>query len=105
MIKENPNKFSDEIDAFLGAGYFYVHQMLSGIEKAWKDGKDIDWAKMFEFSIKYFERDKDIIIKGALQDQGADSGGGKYIWIVDDIVDLIAEMAAGMISALSTRSI
>jgi hypothetical protein len=90
-IKEDPNKFTDEINAFVNIGYFYLHQIFSGFEKAWKDGKDIDWAKIFEFSIKYFERGKDIIIKEALQDQGEDSGEGKYIWIVDDIVDLIAD--------------
>lgn len=90
-VKEDPNKFTNEIDAFLNIAYFYLHEIFGGFEKAWKDGKDIDWAKILDFSVKYFERGEAIIIKEAFQDQGEDSGGGKYIWIVDDIVDLIAD--------------
>lgn len=90
-VKENPTHFTDGIESFLEANYFYVHQVYQGLEKAWKDKKDIDWGKLFEFSIKYFEQDKNTLLREALKEQGEDSGEGKYIWVVEDIVELIEE--------------
>ncbi|MCX5815406.1 MAG: hypothetical protein NTX75_04075 [Proteobacteria bacterium] len=89
-VQENPTKFTDEIDAFLNTGDFYLHRVFSGLEKAWNDDKDIDWERFLDFSIKYLGRSKDTIIQ-TIQDQGEDSGGGKYIRVVEDIVDLIAD--------------
>lgn len=90
-VKENPKKFTDEIESFLEAGYFHIHRVLRGFKEAWTDNKEIDWEKVFEFAITYFNRDKELIIKEALQDQGEDSGQGRYLWVVEDIVDLIAD--------------
>jgi len=87
-VQEDPGKFTEEMDAFLLVDYFYVHRILSGLEKAWNDGKDIDWKKIFEFSIKYFS--KYGLIEEAQRVQGEDSGNGQYIWVIEDIVDLIA---------------
>ena len=89
-VQENPTKFTDEIDAFLNTGDFYLHRVFSGLEKAWNDDKDIDWERFLDFSIKYLGRSKDTIIQ-TIQDQGEDSGGGKYVRVVEDIVDLIAD--------------
>ncbi len=86
--QEDPKKFTEEMDAFLLVDYYYVHRILGGLEKAWNDGKDIDWNKFFKFSIKYFS--KNSLIEEAQQVQGEDIGNGKYIWVIEDIVDLIA---------------
>lgn len=88
-VQEDPKKFTEEMGAFLLVDYYYVHRILSGLEKAWNDGKDIDWKKIFEFSIKYFS--KDSLIEDAQKVQGEDSGNGKYVWVIEDIVDLIAD--------------
>lgn len=90
-VKDDPGNFSDEMDAFIDTNYFYLHRIFRGFNEAWNAEKDLDWEKVFNFALKYFGRDKDAILKKAFQAQGEDSGNGKYIWIVEDIVDLIAD--------------
>lgn len=90
-VKEDPNKFTGAIDDFFDMDYFYLHCILRGFKEAWNDGKDIEWEKVFSFGVKYFDRDKNVILKEAFQAQGEDSGNGRYIWIVEDFVDLIAD--------------
>lgn len=90
-VKENPKKFTDAIDEFIATNYFYLHRILRGLKDAWNDGKDIDWESILKFGVTYFDRDKNVIIKEALRAQGEDSGEGRYIWIVEDFVDLIAD--------------
>ena len=90
-VKENPKRFTDEMDAFWGVDYFYLHKGLFwGLREAWIAKKELDWEKIFNFTLKFFKRDKDSILKEAFQAQGDDSGDGKYIYLVEDIVDLIA---------------
>ncbi|MBI4765542.1 MAG: hypothetical protein HY787_13220 [Deltaproteobacteria bacterium] len=88
-VKENPEHFTDGLESFLNANYFFVHQVYQGLERAWNEKKDIGWGRIFDFSLKYFGRDKNTLINEALQEQGEDSGEGRYIWVVEDVVDLI----------------
>jgi len=91
-VKENPKKFTDEIDAFWGVDYFYLHKGLFwGFREAWTAKNELDWEKIFNFILKYFKRNKECILKEAFQAQGNDSGEGKYIYLVDDVVGLIAD--------------
>lgn len=78
-VKENPKKFTDEIDALLGVDYFYLHRIFWGLKDAWNTNKDLDWKKIFDFSLKYFGRDKNSVLKDALQAQ------------VENIVELIGD--------------
>lgn len=90
-VKEDPNKFTDEIEAFHSVDYFYLHRVFRGLKEAWNTGKELNWEKVFNFNLIFFGRDVASILREALQAQGEDSGKGKYIWIVEDIVDLIAD--------------
>ena len=90
-VKDAPKKFTDELEAFMEIDYFYLQGMFRGIKDAWNAGIDIDWQNIFNFSIKYLNRGKDVIIAEALKAQGEDSGQGRYIWIVEAIVDLIGD--------------
>ena len=89
--KDDPKKFTDEIHAFSNIDYFYLHSLFRGFSEAWNSNKEIDWKNIFDFALKYFSRDKAVILKEAFQAQGEDSGKGKYIWLVEDIVDLIED--------------
>ena len=71
--------------------HHYVHSVLMGLAEVWKAGKDLDWEKIFDFGLKYFGRDKAAILKVTLRSEGEDSGKGKYIWVIDETVDLIAQ--------------
>lgn len=90
-VKEEPNKFTDEISVFKDVNYFYLHSLFKGFSEAWNSNKEIDWKRIFDFILQYFSRDKEVILKEAFQAQGEDSGKGKYIWLIEDIVDLIED--------------
>ena len=90
-VKDDPKKFTDEIDAFIHADYSYLHNLFRGFSEAWNSNKELDWNNIFDFALKYFSQGKDVILKEAFQTQGEDSGKGKYIWIVEDIVNLIED--------------
>jgi hypothetical protein len=97
-VKDNPEKFIDGLLVLSGAGYYYIHHILAGLKEAWNDSKESkkfywgvnEWTKIFDFVITYLSQDKDVFIKEALQAQGDDSGEGRYLWVVEDIVDLMA---------------
>jgi len=88
-VKENPQKISDEIKLFYEAGYIYVYRMLRGFLDAWKSNRDIDWEKILNFYEDYIKRPG--FLEEALKAQGSDSGGGKYIWMLEALCDLIEE--------------
>jgi len=88
-VKEEPLKFNDEIELFRAAPYGYVHKMLWGLRDAWREGKDLAWEKLFNFSFEYINRKN--FLQKALRAQGSDSGDGKYLWVVDSIIELIED--------------
>jgi hypothetical protein len=90
-IKEEPKKFTDDFSSFMSTDYLYLHRILRGIKEAWNSGSEIDWNSICDFSIRYLNRGKDIIVSEALKAQGEDSGKGRYIWIVESIVELIGD--------------
>ncbi|MBI5186150.1 MAG: hypothetical protein HZA01_10560 [Nitrospinae bacterium] len=90
-VKEDPQKFADELKAFLDTSPYYLHRIFRAFKDAWNEGKEIDWEKIFDFCVTYFDQDKEKLLNESLKAQGEDSGEGKYIWIVEDIVDLIAD--------------
>ncbi len=90
-VKEEPKKFTDGLGAFISMDYFYLHRIFRGIKEAWNTGSEIDWNNVIDFSIKYLNKGKDVIIAEALKAQGEDSGKGRYIWIVEAIVELIGD--------------
>lgn len=90
-VKEEPKKFTNNLGAFMSTDYFYLHRIFRGIKEAWNAGSEIDWNNIFDFSIRYLNRGKDVIVAEALKAQGEDSGKGRYIWIVEAIVELIGD--------------
>ncbi len=90
-VKDDPKKFTDELNAFMGIDYFYLHRIFRGLKEAWNGNLEIDWQNIFDFCLNYLKRDKDVIISEALKTQGEDSGKGQYIWMVESIVELIGD--------------
>lgn len=90
-VKEEPKKFTDELMVFISTDYFYLHRIFRGIKDAWNAGSEIDWGAIFDFSIRYLGKGKDAIVAEALKAQGEDSGKGRYIWIVEAIVELVGD--------------
>lgn len=89
-VKENPEKFAKELGLFNQQGlYRYVSSILLGFIEALRGGELLSWGKIFDFSQKYVKQPW--FLGEASNEQRRDSGGGKYIWVVDTIVDLIEE--------------
>ncbi|KJJ85785.1 hypothetical protein OMAG_000339 [Candidatus Omnitrophus magneticus] len=91
-VKDKPEHFTDKIDMFHGIKYLYIYKIFRGLKDAWNAGIEIDWQNIFNFIDKYFDGNKEIILSKIIKAQGEDrSKGGRYIWIVDTIVDLIGD--------------
>lgn len=56
-VQDNPEKFVQNLQPFLDAGYLYVYRILYGIKDAWNQKKDINWKKLLEFTTQYIDRD------------------------------------------------
>jgi len=89
--KENPSKFTGELALFIDAPYLYVRHIIAGLRDAWKSNIGLDWESCLRFFHSYLGQGKEILLKKAFEAQGEDSGEGKYIWVIDDVVDLISE--------------
>lgn len=53
VVKENPEKFVNDLNPFLKTGYLYVSDILLGIQETWGNNKILDWGKLFEFIRQY----------------------------------------------------
>ena len=45
----NPQRFVNDLQPFKGVRNSYQYWILRGIQKAWRDKKEFDWAKLLEF--------------------------------------------------------
>lgn len=88
-VKENPMKFAKELELFDNAPYLYVHNILRGFKDAWNSDKELLWQKTFDFCLRYVQ--KPSFLQEALAAQGEDSGGGKYLWVVEVIAELVED--------------
>lgn len=88
-VKENPKKFTDDVELFKEVDYRYKNSLLRGFLDAWKSNKDIDWEKIFNFCEDYIRRPT--FVEEVLKAQGEDSGEGRYIWLFDTLCDLIED--------------
>lgn len=91
-VKENPKRFTDEITLFNQNGLQrYVNAVLWGLRDAWRAGTSLDWPKVLEFCLLYIQSPS--FMDESTSVQGEDSGPfkGKYIWLVDAVVDLIED--------------
>lgn len=92
-VKENPKRFVDELTPFLKLNcphkYNYIHNILRGLEDAWKEKKDFDWGKLFSFVKIYIENPD--FWKEAEKAQGEDWARGTHTWVINVVSDLIQE--------------
>ncbi len=85
-VKEKPERFVDDLKPFFNVDYLYVHNILRGLEEAWKEKKSFNWGKLFEFAREY-------INKSGFWKEGKEAQGHDWkvthIWIINIIADLI----------------
>ena len=90
VVKDNPKIFTDGLLEFCTVDHAYLQSIFIGLDEAWKANNELDWNMIFNFALKFFEQDKKYILEGPNIAEGEDSGKGKYIWVVDQITNLIA---------------
>ncbi len=88
VVKENPDKYINELTSFQKTNYRYVYSILHGIEDVWKEKKSVDWGKVFEFSKQYIDRSD--FLEAGKKAQGED-WHPYHIWILNVLADLIQE--------------
>ncbi len=87
-VKENPLKFSNQINAFIGIPYFYIYRILNGFREAWKSKKEFNCNNVFEFCLAYIKDPR--FSKGDLEIED-DNWNANYNWVIGAIADLISE--------------
>jgi len=90
-VKENPKKFTDELPKFKSVGNYYLCHIIRGLEAAWNTEKPLEWGIILNFIFDYFNRNKDTIIKEATEGQEGNTNKGRYLRIVEAIVELISD--------------
>lgn len=56
-VKENPNKFSIDINKFLELDWIYKYHLIYGLTNAWREKRKFDWGKVFEFLLTILDED------------------------------------------------
>ena len=56
-VKENPNKYSLEIEKFIELDWIYKYHLIYGLTNAWKEKKKFEWGKVFDFILKILDED------------------------------------------------
>jgi hypothetical protein len=57
-VKEDPQKFSKEIELYKDAYYVYVYHIISAFGEAWKKKKDFDWNRLLIFCKEYISNER-----------------------------------------------
>ena len=90
-IKENPEKFVNEIELFNQSSIKVINGLLRGFQNAWKNNKELAWDKIFNFCINYLNVNKRLFIEKEPEDRTIAYGDIKHSWIITSIVDLISD--------------
>ena len=88
VVKENPEKFIDNLSPFLETGNLYVSDILWGIRDAWEDKKIFYWGKLFEFIKQYINQEDFWSDKYAVKD---DFREANHFWVLEAVGELITK--------------
>lgn len=86
VVKENPEKFVNNLNSFLKIGYLYVSDILLGIQETWENNKILDWGKLFEFIRQYITPEDFWNDTYKVKD---DARKANHFWILGEIGELI----------------
>ncbi|MHA1343951.1 MAG: hypothetical protein ACTSQG_08185 [Promethearchaeota archaeon] len=88
VARENPEKFTNNLNPFKNVSFIYVYKILHGIRNAWNNKKTIEWNKLFQFLEEYVNREEFWDNKFISdKDKWPDKADNK--WIIGTIADLI----------------
>ncbi|WP_151198054.1 PIN domain-containing protein [Cellulophaga baltica] len=86
-VKQNPQKFSDNINDFISLPYVYVYYIIYGFYYAWQEKNTFCWQKVLDFCIEYINNEKFYTNELKIEDDlRADAD-----WVVGVISNLLQE--------------
>ena len=86
-VRENPDKFVEDLEPFLFANYHYIYKIIEGFKDNWKNKKSFNWGKLFNF-IEFLLKNKYIKkIK-----KGKKEGHFSYRFDISDVISAIADL-------------
>ncbi len=85
---EWPEKFINDFSPFLQTSYYYVYEILFGINDAWNNKKAINWEKLLNFIERYINRPEFWQDKFIITD---DDWKATHRWVVGIVSELIQE--------------
>lgn len=86
FVSNDPVRFSTNLTPFLSVPRKYQHELLRGLEEAWRNNKDFDWDELLPFM-------KELIEDGSYwsEEKKDDDKYDYNRWITDTVADLIQE--------------
>lgn len=86
-VKQNPERFSENIIDFVSLPYIYIYYIIYGFYYAWQEKKTFDWDKVIDFCIEYITDGK--FYTNELQTE--DNLRANADWVVGVISNLLQE--------------
>jgi hypothetical protein len=86
-VIESPEKFSEDLNCYLGAPYIYVYRILNGFREAWNRFKPFDWKNVLAFCKSYL-LDKRFYAEQLSSD--TDTWHASSDWVVGAIAELLS---------------
>lgn len=84
-VSENPQKFTEDMSAFLNVPIKYQYAIVIGFTKAWQAKKDFSIERVLDF-IEQLVKSKKLWVK-----KGEEKKNGYETWIISRITDFIEE--------------
>lgn len=89
VVKEKPAPYAEIAERFLEEGIWpaYVSSFLSGLEYAWRDGKDFDWKPIVSLCEKVIR----IAEEPEIKNRKDEFDYGRFSWVRGAVANLLAE--------------
>lgn len=88
-VKDQPEKFTNDLSPFLRNGYMYIYEILWGLRDAWRNNQSIDWNSLFCFIRQYVFKDEFWQDKYKIETDGHFTPN--YKSVVSEIAELIED--------------
>lgn len=86
-VKQKPEKFYANLIPFLGVKFTFVNALLKGFRSSIEEQKILDWDKIFNFVLKYFETD--YFRNNERDNYSTHFTNAHRSWIVSSVAELI----------------
>ncbi|HLP96137.1 MAG TPA: PIN domain-containing protein [Saprospiraceae bacterium] len=87
-VKNEPQKFSNEIELYKEVPYIYAYHIANGFREAWKNKKSFNWEKVLNFYKEYVSSEMFITGQFRLENDG---WGATSDWVTGSVTNLLTD--------------